>query len=157
APSAEVRGPVVERAGGRQRRGQLAEAERDAHRQDRDQRPAEEHLDRPAVLEAVAVEGDRAGEDRDDREAEREVGEAAHVAQQLLRVSKLLQLLGVAIHVRSRLRYRAIVTNPRVPVQIPDRSVRVQAALRFAAGAAPGGTLSASLCFLCEQLALMTA
>lgn len=49
------------------------------------------------------------------------------------------------------------MTNPRVPVQIPDRSARVQAALRFAAGAAPGGTLSAGLCFLCEQLALMTA
>ncbi|MGZ6142467.1 MAG: GAF domain-containing protein, partial [Myxococcales bacterium] len=48
------------------------------------------------------------------------------------------------------------MTTPRVPVQIPDRSARVQAALRFAAGAAPGGPLSSSLCFLCEQLALMT-
>jgi phosphotransferase system enzyme I (PtsP) len=44
-----------------------------------------------------------------------------------------------------------------VPVQIPDRSARVQAALRFAAGAAPGGSLSSSLCYLCEQLALITA
>ena len=49
------------------------------------------------------------------------------------------------------------MTNPRVPVQIPDRSARVQAALRFAAGAAPGGSLSSGLCYLCEQLALMTA
>jgi len=49
------------------------------------------------------------------------------------------------------------VTTPKVPVQIPTRSTRVQAALRFAAGATPGGTLSAGLCFLCEQLAAMTA
>jgi len=48
------------------------------------------------------------------------------------------------------------VTTPRVPVQIPARSTRVQAALRFAAGPTPGGTLSAGLCFLCEQLAAMT-
>ncbi len=46
--------------------------------------------------------------------------------------------------------------NPRVPVQIPSRSARVQAALQFAAGPAPGGTLSAGLCYLCEQLAVMT-
>jgi phosphotransferase system enzyme I (PtsP) len=32
----------------------------------------------------------------------------------------------------------------------------VQAALRFAAGPAPGSSLSAGLCFLCEQLAEMT-
>lgn len=46
--------------------------------------------------------------------------------------------------------------KPRVPVQIPDASPRVQAALRFAAGPAPGGSLSAGLSFLCEQLAVMT-
>jgi phosphotransferase system enzyme I (PtsP) len=45
---------------------------------------------------------------------------------------------------------------PRVPVQIPDRSARLEAALRFAAGASSGGTLSASLCYLCEQLAIMS-
>jgi phosphotransferase system enzyme I (PtsP) len=46
--------------------------------------------------------------------------------------------------------------NPRVPVQIPERSARLQAALRFAAGAWSGGTLSSSLCYLCEQLAVMS-
>ena len=45
---------------------------------------------------------------------------------------------------------------PRVPVHIVVRSARVQAALAFAAGASPGGSLSAGLCFLCEQLAAMT-
>jgi phosphotransferase system enzyme I (PtsP) len=49
------------------------------------------------------------------------------------------------------------VDAPRVPVQIVGRSDRVQAALRFAAGASPGGSLSAGLCYLCEQLATMIA
>jgi phosphotransferase system enzyme I (PtsP) len=44
---------------------------------------------------------------------------------------------------------------PRVPVQVLERSPRVAAALRFAAGTTAGGTLSAGLSFLCEQLALM--
>ena len=53
-------------------------------------------------------------------------------------------------------RYCRRMDAPRVPVQIVARSERVQAALRFAAGATPSGSLSAGLCFLCEQLALMT-
>ncbi|TMB11383.1 MAG: GAF domain-containing protein [Deltaproteobacteria bacterium] len=44
-----------------------------------------------------------------------------------------------------------------MPVQIVDRSDRVQAALKFAAGASAAGSLSAGLCYLCEQLAAMTA
>ena len=40
-----------------------------------------------------------------------------------------------------------------MPVQIFDRSARLQAALKFAAGAAPGGALSAGLSYFCEQLA----
>ena len=42
-------------------------------------------------------------------------------------------------------------------MQIVDRSERMQAALRFAAGTSTGGSLSASLCYLCEQLGAMTA
>jgi len=49
------------------------------------------------------------------------------------------------------------VDAPRVPVQIVDRSERMQAALRFAAGTSTAGSLSASLCYLCEQLGAMTA
>lgn len=45
---------------------------------------------------------------------------------------------------------------PRVPVQIVARSDRVQAALSFAAGVSSAGSLSAGLCFLCQQLAAMT-
>jgi len=49
------------------------------------------------------------------------------------------------------------MSTPRVPVQIPARSERVQAALKFAAGPDPDSSLSGGLCFLCEQLAGMTA
>ncbi len=45
---------------------------------------------------------------------------------------------------------------PRVPVQIVVRSERLQAALQFAAGVSPAGSLSAGLCFLCGQLAAIT-
>ncbi|HYS10001.1 MAG TPA: GAF domain-containing protein [Myxococcales bacterium] len=45
---------------------------------------------------------------------------------------------------------------PRVPVQMVERSERVEAALRFAAGASAASSLSAGLCYLCEQLAGMT-
>ncbi len=40
-----------------------------------------------------------------------------------------------------------------MPVQIVERSERVQAALRFAAGVAPGGNLAGGLSFLCDQIA----
>lgn len=53
------------------------------------------------------------------------------------------------------MRYLRWVNNPRVPVQIPEPSARVQAALRLAAGPAPGSSLSSALCYLCEQLATM--
>ena len=45
---------------------------------------------------------------------------------------------------------------PRVPVQVLERSPRLLAALKFAAGITAGGTLSGGLSYLCEQLALMT-
>jgi len=53
--------------------------------------------------------------------------------------------------------YARCVDAPRVPVQIVERSARMQAALRFAAGAAPSGSLSAGLCFFCEQLAAVAS
>ena len=42
-----------------------------------------------------------------------------------------------------------------MPVQIIERSERVQAALRFAAGAASGGALTTGLNYLCDQLAMV--
>ena len=50
----------------------------------------------PGELQPVAEEEDRARQDRDDREADREVGEAAHLAEELLRVAEARQVLLVA-------------------------------------------------------------
>src|ERR671932_497935 len=46
---------------------------------------------------AGELHGRRAGEDGDDREADGEVGEPAHVAEQLLRVTEAPELLRIAI------------------------------------------------------------
>lgn len=43
-----------------------------------------------------------------------------------------------------------------MPVQIFDHSARLQAALRFAAGATPGSSLAAGLAFFCEQIAALS-
>src|SRR5205823_5144269 len=58
------------------------------------------HLQGPAHLESVPVEGDGASQDGDDREAEGEVGESAHVAQELLCVAELAQLFGIPVERR---------------------------------------------------------
>ena len=53
--------------------------------------------ERAAEAQAVAVERHRAGEDGDDGEREGEVGEAAHVAQELLGVAEAGEIGGVAV------------------------------------------------------------
>ena len=47
------------------------------------------------MLEPVAVERHRAGENGDDRKREREVGKAAHLSQQRLDVAEPVELLRV--------------------------------------------------------------
>ena len=68
--------PVVQTAGGRERRADLAQRQAGEHDQDADEQPAPEHDGRAAVQEAVAVQREAAGEDRDDGEGHREVREA---------------------------------------------------------------------------------
>src|SRR5439155_19501273 len=91
------RGPVVERARGGEAGGELRQAGGDREGAERHQRPAHAHHQRTAAAQAVAVEGDAAGEDADHREREREVGEAAHVAEQLLRVAQPPELRRVRL------------------------------------------------------------
>ena len=52
---------------------------------------------RAAERETVVVEDDRAGQDADDAEADREVAESAHRAEQLLRVAQLVQVSDVLL------------------------------------------------------------
>ena len=92
ARAAELRRPPVGPARGRERRGQLGH--RDRHQQDEgaDDRPADRDRDRAAVVPGQPEGGQGPGEDRDDRERDREVGEAAPGARELLLVAELGEL-----------------------------------------------------------------
>ena len=98
AAAAEDRRPMIERARSRVRRSQLRQAERDRQREQRDQRPAEGHLQRSAIAQPMAVERDRAGQHRDDRKAQGKICKSSHLAEQLLRVPQPAELLGVPVH-----------------------------------------------------------
>ena len=89
--AAELRRPVVEAAGGRVGRGDLGHRERDDRAHEADEQPAPRDGDRAALLEGDVVRGQAAREDRDDREADREVLEPAHRAEELLRVAELVE------------------------------------------------------------------
>src|SRR5437762_8338228 len=85
---AEAERPEVEAARRRVRGGELGHRGGHAEREHAHHRPADRVDHRPRQLEAVAVEQHGAGEDRDDRERDGEVGEAAHLAEELLRVAQ---------------------------------------------------------------------
>ena len=66
--AAELRGPVVQTTGGRIAGAHLGHGKTDHQDHDPDQRPADVHDDRAAGVHPVAVEGQTARQDRDDRE-----------------------------------------------------------------------------------------
>ena len=88
AGAAQPRGPEVDPARRRERRGQLGHRERDAQDQQADHRPCDRDRDRAAVVECLTEAGEAAGQHRDDRERDREVGEAAPPPLELLRCSR---------------------------------------------------------------------
>ncbi len=96
--------PVVEAARGRVLRAHLAHRQRDAGDQQSDDQPAEHDGRGAAGAQRDAVGGDRAGQDRDDREGDREVGERGHAAVQLLLVAHLGEDAGVVVEVVGGLR-----------------------------------------------------
>jgi hypothetical protein len=89
--AAELRGPVVEAAGGREDGRDLGHGEGDDRAHQADEQPAPGDRDRPAVVERDVVRGQAAGEDRDDREGDREVLEPAHRAEELLRIAETVE------------------------------------------------------------------
>ena len=102
--AAELRRPPVDatrrRVGGRQ----LGHAEGDDEDEGRDDRPAPRDGDRAAVVPRLVVGREAAREDRDDREADREVLEAAPAPVELLLVAHLGKAFLVAAR---RRRHRA--------------------------------------------------
>ena len=101
--AAELRRPPVDAARGRVRRDELGHAERDDEDEGRDDRPAPRDRDRAAVVPRLVVGREAAREDRDDRERDREVLEAAPAAVQLLLVAELGEPLLVAALLARRL------------------------------------------------------
>ena len=93
---AERRGPMVHCAGRGISRTQLRHAGGQQQREDRSHRPAERHLQRSAHLQAVAIQRYRAGEDGDDRERDREVGEPSHASEEFLGIAEAAQVLNIA-------------------------------------------------------------
>ena len=92
---AELRGPVVEPARRREGRRDLGHRERDDRAHQADEQPAPGDGDRATLAERDVVRRETPREDRDDREADREVLEAAHRPEQLLRVAELVEDLFV--------------------------------------------------------------
>ena len=90
---AELGRPPVDAARGRVRRHQLRHREADDQDEDAEDRPRPRDRDRAAVVEAGPEVGEAAGEDRDDRERDGEVGEARPRAVQVLAVSEFRQVL----------------------------------------------------------------
>ena len=85
---AQLLRPVVDRAGHREVRGQLGEAERHHQLADEDHRPGPP-VGRAAEGEAEVEELEDAGEDRDVADAGREAGELPDAAVQLLLVAEI--------------------------------------------------------------------
>src|SRR5674476_728446 len=94
-------GPEVQASCGRVDRTDLAHRQRDAQDEDPDQRPAERDRDRTTRGHRDPIARDAAGQYRDDRERDGEVGEPAHSAVQLLLVAELSQPGRVLIDNRS--------------------------------------------------------
>ena len=98
--------PVVQAAGRRVGRADLAHREADEDHDHADEQPAPVHDRRAAVEQAELVDGQAARQDRDDREGDGEVAEAAHAAVELLGVAELVESLSVSVHRRPRTRRR---------------------------------------------------
>ena len=132
--------PVVQATGGRICRGHFSHRGRDGQHEEGDERPTDEARRGTCPGEAVVVEDHGAGQDRDDREADGEVAEAAHAAEQLLGVSQLMQVANVlldGLFARS-LRHVGVSLLPtrgwRLEVH-PGARERRQAAVKRCAGA----------------------
>ena len=85
--------PVVEAAGGRVGRGDLAHRQRDEDAEAADEEPAPGDGHRAAPSDRDVVRGQTAGEDGDDGERDGEVREATPAAQELLGVAEAVERL----------------------------------------------------------------
>ncbi len=83
--------PVVQAAGRREAGADFGHGQADQQRHHPDERPAPGDQRGAAGVHPGSVEGQAAGQDRDDRERDGEVREAGHVPAKFLRVAHLVQ------------------------------------------------------------------
>ena len=95
APAAQPVGPEVESARRRIRRGQLRHRCGDAEREEAHHRPADRIDDGTRELEAVAKEQNGSGQNRNDGERDREVGESSHFPEQLLGIAEPVEVADI--------------------------------------------------------------
>ena len=98
--SAQLRGPPVDAARRRVGRHQLGHREPDDQDEHAEDRPGPRDRDRAAVVEAGAEVREAPGQDRDDRERDREVGEARPGPVEVLLVAELGEASFVLAHLR---------------------------------------------------------
>ena len=119
--AAELVRPPVGTAGGRIGRGHLRHAEGDGQDDQADDRPAPGDRDRSAEVPRLRVGREAPGQDRDDRERDREVRELGPAAGQLLLVAQLGEALLVAVDASAAFRhpYPPRVRAPVAPSHRP--------------------------------------
>ena len=123
--AAELGGPPVDATGGRVGRHELAHAEPDDEDEDGDERPADRDGDRAAVVPRLAEGREAAREDRDDREGDREVGEARPRSVELLLVAELGEQAFVVreVHISHCLLYTSDAADERSSVDLGGRRI----------------------------------
>ena len=97
SPSTQDRRPVIEAAGGRVGRADLAQRRRDHQREHAADQPADRRLETASRRHREREGRYAAGQDADDRERDGEVGEAAHPARQFLGVAHGMQGANVVV------------------------------------------------------------
>ena len=114
AGAAELGRPPVGAARGRERGRQLRHRERDQQHEGAQDRPADRDRDRPAGVPREPEVREAPGQNRDDRERDREVGEAAPAAVELLLVAEVGELALVLAHLAGRGRAVLAAHPPRM-------------------------------------------
>ena len=98
----QFRRPVVEAAGRRVAGAHLPHGHGHGQGHDRHDRPPVGDRRAPAREQHQVIRGQTPGQDRDDRERDRHVREALHLAAELLGIAKLVEPFGVGLRNRRR-------------------------------------------------------
>ena len=118
--------PIIQPASGGVRRSKFGHARGDAQGEQAHNRPADGIDNWPGKFEPITVEQDCARQHRDDREGDREIGETAHLAEQLLSIAELAKVFHILLDdFFARFaghRGEKVLSRPAVPCQCRSRA-----------------------------------